>query len=235
MSGKKDFLSECMDSLPKSLALDEFQAAYCSVCINPDCHRSRWADSRWLTRMAMQEQALNNPIFGDPNDPRFADIITTHFEPVDEDTLDYYGGWVEVREDGSVVRYAEPPTEETSADKLDTALESLKKGADPDPVGDVPEDKDDEDPDPEDNSEEGSETEDSSPKPKPLKTRNTPAPKGGIILKPNLKIEKPQSALLHKPRDPWAVPKSSSKRGKNGKLVVRASDGKVLKGDSDEG
>lgn len=241
----QDFISECMESMPKQGSLEDFTQGFCSVCINPDCKRSRWADSRWMTRMILQEQALRQPVFADPDDPKYVHLQNTHFEEVDQETLQYYGGWVDVREDGSVVNHAPGDIHEKGSSKVDEALKSLRSGKSPEEVlrqSLFEEEEEYEIPsEPEPEIEEPDEVE---PEPEPARRPQEPAPQVKPTVKKSLNTEVPKSGILLGTQapvkqssiltstDPWAVPSGgTSKRGKNGKLTVRVSDGKVVKGD----
>lgn len=126
MSGQKDFLKTCMESVNVDSTVDEFKQAFCSVCVNPECTRSQWSESKWLQRMIRQEQALQNPTIIDPNsDPRFSQHASQDFISVDDKQAQLYGGWVDVKEDGKIVHHAEPPTESKSSSKLDESVSSL--------------------------------------------------------------------------------------------------------------
>jgi hypothetical protein len=234
---ENDYIQECMESMPQQGSLDDFKRAFCDVCINPECKRSRFKDSKWVTRMIMQEEALFNPRFANENDPRYDHLRAVNFEPVDEQTLKYYGGWVDLREDGTVVHQGETPVEEKDSSKIDQAVASLKGGLtktteEPDSPP-APEPAEEAEPEP--TKVEAPAPPEPTPKPvqRSQRPKNTEVPQGGIILgpaKPDI-IQRP-SRLLQPPSDPWAVDGAgSSKRGKNGKLTVRVSDGKVVKED----
>jgi len=193
-----------------------------------------------MTRMIMQEQTLYNPVFGDPEDPKFGDITSKHFETVDVETLEYYGGWVDMKEDGTVVRHGDVKPDETDSSKLDDALQSLRGGTSAPPKPDAASYETVEAPETVEEVEDEPEAAPEPPSPpvrqeeasKPVKRReraqNTEVPRGGIILGPSQPKPRP-SALITK-KDPWAInPDTAPKRGKNGKLTVRVSDGKVLK------
>lgn len=241
-----DFIKDCMESMPQQGSLEDFKRAFCDVCINPECKRSRFTDSKWVTRMIMQEEALARPRFADPNDPAYDYLRSAYFEPVDEQTIKYYGGWVDVREDGTVVHHGETPHEEKDASKFEAAVASLKGGVEapveapepepqPEPtppparrVVEVP-DPPMPEPTPEPEAVVQPKPQPPSQKPQAPRPRNTEVPKSGILLGPQQIIQRP-SHLLQPPEDPWAVD-SGSKRDKNGRLTVRVSDGKVVKKD----
>lgn len=242
--GKEDFISECLNSMEQKGSLEDFEIAFCSVCINPDCHRSKWSDSKWMTRMLMQEEALSHPTFMSQDDPRFIALNQEmRFEEIDPTLHNYYGGWVEIQDDGKVVNKVPAPTESTESDKVTHALKQLRKAKDlppkeeeviPDtPAPEAPE------PSPEPSKEvppvqvkeevpepveEKREPIRKPLRPSPLKNRNTQAPSQGIMLGQS-QVKK---AVPVSQNDPWAVPEDS-KRGSDGKLVVRAGDGKILK------
>lgn len=228
---KTDFIQDCMDSMPQQGSLDDFKKAFCDVCINADCHRSRFTDSKWVTRMLMQEQALFNPSFADVDDPRYDHLRGANFETIDAPTLKYYGGWVDIKEDGTVVHHGEAEPEETDASKFDQAVSSLRGGREP--VKEEPEEVHAPEPEPVVEVEQPDPVVERAPaRPKrqvpPQQPRNTEMPQSGIILGPQKVIARP-SHLLKPASDPWAVDSGGTKRGKNGKLTVRVSDGKVKK------
>lgn len=250
MKYQRDLLQSCMESLPHDTTVPEFEAAFCAVCVSDQCDRSRWKDSRWITRMLMQEEALHNPMFARADDPRYAGLRNTNFQAVDAQTIKHYGGWVDVRADGSVVQHAEAPQTEVSSDKLEAALNSLKKGgASSAPKALPPQETLEEDTTPmepelpletsleEDTLEEVHDPVPALEKPPVIKEsrpvvsrqRNTPRP-SGIILGTSSKILQP-SALLHQ-KDPWSTqPEQKTKRDKKGRLTVRAGDGKIMSED----
>lgn len=132
---KKDLIQGCMESFPIKVTVPEFEAAYCNVCVNPECVRSRWADSVWMQRMHRQEQALWSPVIVDPaGNPILTKLATQAFESIDVDERSVYGGWVSIGADGKVIHQAKPETETKSADKLEAslrAMKSQKEGQDP--------------------------------------------------------------------------------------------------------
>jgi hypothetical protein len=232
----QDFLQECMSSMPQKADVETFELAFCNVCLNGECYRSAWTESKWLTRMLMQEKSLNDPVFALPDNPLFIHLNKTqNFEDISPDTLNYYGGWVEVKQDGSVLHNVPAKPEITSATKVDKALESLQSGKPPQKTEHTPPIEDLKKPEPE-----GLE-EDTIPDPveeiqdvfvpdikpeRPVLT-NVAGPKKGILLRAP---DPSKAPTLAKDLDPWASPEPSgvSKRNSQGKLVVRVSDGKVI-------
>lgn len=129
--GKKDFLTTCMNSMEVKGTVQEFRQAFCSVCVNPECTQSQWADSQWIRRMLEQEKVLNNPQFVDPSrNKELEKKASQDFISISNETASFYGGWVDVKEDGKVVHHAEPETENKSSDKIDQNVNSLKNEGD---------------------------------------------------------------------------------------------------------
>lgn len=234
-----DFIKECLESMPQKGSIDDFERAFCDVCINPDCQRSRFTDSKWLTRMILQEEALYHPVFADPNDPRYDSLRQTRFEPVDEQTVKYYGGWLDVREDGTVVRHGETPHDEKDAGNVEAALNSLRRGTPQDPesvednedseetVSEPEVTRDTQSHEPAERAPVDNRKTRSTSRTRP---RNTEVPKGGIILGPSKGTIPPTRPP--KVNDPWAVDSKGISGGRReGRLTVRVTDGKVVQGD----
>lgn len=242
--GQRDFLTTCMNSMNVDGTVQDFQQAFCSVCVNPECTRSRWADSQWIKRMLEQEKVLNNPTIIDPSgNSEFQKIASQDFISISDEDISFYGGWVDVKENGKVVHHSEPETENKSSNKVEQSLSSLKKDTEPTP------EESDSDPEETEIHEEIIEEEIPSqfqqpqepkdPKPQKKKTRrkknhkNTPKPQGGVTLDPsNQSPFQQRNSTANKPslvtkEDPWAAPKPERK----GKLKVRINDGKVVEGE----
>lgn len=254
--GQRDFLTTCMNSMNVEGTVQEFQQAFCAMCVNPECTRSKWADSQWIKRMLEQEKVLNNPTILDPSgNSEFQKIASQDFISITDEDVSFYGGWVDVKENGKVVHHAEPETENKSSEKVEQSLTSLKnKGVDPSSRTDPSEDhipaagaNDDKDKDDEYVEEDLDEDEDepsqfqapspTEPKKKPRrkgkKPGNTPTPQQGVILESsnqspfNQRNSQPTKSSLLTQDDPWEVPDPTKKK-KGGKLKVRIKDGKVV-------
>jgi hypothetical protein len=66
---------------PKVQSPEAFRMQFCTVCRNVECSESAVSKSRWQARMDTQvDRLLENPLFGDPNDPKFRDITSMDFE-----------------------------------------------------------------------------------------------------------------------------------------------------------
>lgn len=155
MSGKKDYLGQCMDSVDVDSSIDEFKQAFCSRCYREECAHSQWGRPGWLGRMRRQMKALEDPTRLDPNRPDVKPIAQQDFEdsrnlekdawsmpaddgpPAEPDMLvGPDGGELEAdpreydrnteRSDGAKeVHKAEPPTKSQSSDKVDRSAEAL--------------------------------------------------------------------------------------------------------------
>ena len=78
---QRDLLRECND---KQAPLDEFQTGFCSRCINPECTRSLYGQSRFDLRVNTWEDRLfKNVPQMDPRDPRFSAIAGKKFLTID--------------------------------------------------------------------------------------------------------------------------------------------------------
>lgn len=129
----EDYLQECLDSIEEDLSIEAFQKACCSICLNNECKRSGWGDSNWLQRMKRQENSLYNPTFYDPGE--YEELASQDFITIDNDQSKVYGGWVNVKEDGTIIHHAEEETKEHEADKVDQSVQSLRGGENPDEEG----------------------------------------------------------------------------------------------------
>lgn len=84
---KSDFLKECISDVSSALGrvvpINDFNQAFCIVCINKECARSR------SNNLLFEQRAINwqTTLFRDiprasENDPRYADIRSKKFEPI---------------------------------------------------------------------------------------------------------------------------------------------------------
>lgn len=258
---KKDLLEQCMDSSPIQASIEDFQTAYCSLCVNPECVRSQWSISKWALRMERQENALNEPkILTPQGNEHFMRLANQGF--VSLETLEHeakvYSGWdvPEPSEKKKVIHHAEPETESKSADKVSKTLSVLKQEG----SGGLVEvdsnnvvEEEPQLPSPESDTQaqdiitEQLELDAELEVEEPSKLKSEPEP---FIIKPNPnnpsqkksgiyvggsggsgnQISKPNpigdSKILTK-QDKWSVPTET--RGKDGKLIVRINDGKIIK------
>ena len=78
---RRDLLRECND---KQAPLDDFQTGFCARCINPECTRSLYGQSRFDLRVNTWEDNLfTNVPKMDPLDPRFKPIAGKKFLTID--------------------------------------------------------------------------------------------------------------------------------------------------------
>lgn len=239
---KKDYLQECMESSNFQGTAEEFKDLYCRVCQNQECVHSGWGDSRWLSRMVRQEEALHNPIIIDPSsDPLYFQISQQDFITIDQKQARIFGGWADIDAAGRVIHWAEPETSTAPGQGLQESREALKglnNGENPqgdedsDPPGGLTQGDDGgaaSSKDLRENSSGEFQTMMSSP---PKNFQHVPD-QSGTTIDPGqgVKPKSPSSFLLGRP-DPWAIQESGQGTGGGtGKLTVRVSDGKVVKKD----
>jgi len=89
MAQRRDFLKEChsqvSQQVKEALPLDSFGVAYCSRCLQPECSRSTHGTTRFDQRVAnWQERLFLKVPRMDPGDPRFEEISSREFHPVQE-------------------------------------------------------------------------------------------------------------------------------------------------------
>jgi len=66
-----NFFHECFQA-QFQLTEQEFRGTFCQRCKNQDCELAEWGDSDWVDRISTQvERLLTNPLFANPNDPRY--------------------------------------------------------------------------------------------------------------------------------------------------------------------
>lgn len=90
---RRDQLAECnTDRQP----LDEFQAGWCGRCVNPECTRSLYGQTRFDLRVnSWEERLFRNPPRMDPSDPRYRDIAGKRFLTVDVGPAPEIRSWVD--------------------------------------------------------------------------------------------------------------------------------------------
>ena len=238
----EDYLQECMESIEKDLSVEAFQKACCSICLNNECKRSGWGDSNWLQRMKRQENNLYNPTFYDPG--QYEELANQDFITIDDDQAKVYGGWVNVKEDGTIVHHGEEETKEREADKIDESVQSLQqddaggreekngeeetKESEP-PKNEVPEEKPVEE-------EPKKQPLDTKPvQPKHFTKKNTNAPEDGIMLGGDSpKDARREESELIKQSRKWEVSEPDKRGGDGsggGNLTVRIDNGDVIDND----
>jgi hypothetical protein len=91
---KRDYLGECND---QKVPLEDFQAAFCSRCLQVECHRSRAGNSKfeqrtgtWVERLFTETPRLN------PEDPRYPALSSQNFINIDVGrTPEVRSNWVD--------------------------------------------------------------------------------------------------------------------------------------------
>lgn len=70
---KRDMWAECYaGEHQRNISPEDFKRVFCQRCRNPECSNSAVGQSRWVNRMETQvDLLLDNPLFADPDDPRF--------------------------------------------------------------------------------------------------------------------------------------------------------------------
>lgn len=93
-----DFWKECFDPAA-GMSPNQFEGTFCRVCMNGDCERSAADGTTWFKRVSTQEDTLlNNPLFADPRDPKFRDVVNLDFrsalkEAITLEIADRRGDW----------------------------------------------------------------------------------------------------------------------------------------------
>lgn len=136
----KDFTGMCLEDAPDETGVEDLRAAFCSRCWNTECAYSQSTGWAWTDRMKRQKKALENPTFGDPNDPAFADRANQDFENVQGKEIDPWmaPSLMEQKPTDSkpsertgrrIVHEAEPPTKNESSSAVDDASRALRGGS----------------------------------------------------------------------------------------------------------
>lgn len=81
---RNDYLNECMSEF-RNIAIDQFNKAYCLVCANADCSRSRANNTLFQIRTANWEKDLFiDPPKLEPQDPIAVSIINKWYKASEE-------------------------------------------------------------------------------------------------------------------------------------------------------
>lgn len=88
---KQDFLRECMQGFT-NVPIDEFNKAYCQVCLNSECSRSTSASAFNARVSNWEERLFINPDRADDDDPKFAHIRAKHFVSAEPGPKKIYSG-----------------------------------------------------------------------------------------------------------------------------------------------
>lgn len=214
---KRDFITECnTDRLP----FKEFMAAWCQKCRNSACRNAGWGTSKWISRMATQEdRLLNNPFFADSEDPSFDYVREVDFpdllkQAVRLEIASRNNDW-EIPAEEEVDKKVEDQKLHSAPELDKTAISSTEHGVEEDGISQVPPDSSDDLP--ENSSEIPPLPSDSSPVP-PRFMGNTPFPSEGMMVDGSVPVDStPVEAA--QPEDPWA-PKTDERKVKVGATIT---------------
>lgn len=80
----QDLWSDCYDGVAqREMSPQTFKQTFCEECLNSICRNSKGSGMKWVQRIRTQEHdLLENPVFADPNDPKYRDIVSQDFRPV---------------------------------------------------------------------------------------------------------------------------------------------------------
>ena len=115
---RRDLLGECND---KAVPLDDFQAAWCSRCLSPECSRSLHGQSRFDARVSTWHQRLfEKPALMPVSDPRYAALAAQRFVLYDPNVPEVRGSWeaplpLVVEAPAPVIEVPEPPVQVAEA------------------------------------------------------------------------------------------------------------------------
>lgn len=89
MPVRRDYLKEChaqvVQKAKENLPLEDFGSAYCERCFQPECSRSTHGKTKFDQRVATWEDRLFLKVPRmDRSDPRFEEISSKEFHPVQE-------------------------------------------------------------------------------------------------------------------------------------------------------
>lgn len=93
MTTRRDQLSECNT---EKQPLADFQAGWCARCVNPECTRSLYGQSRFDLRVnSWEDRLFRNPPRMDSSDPRYRDIAGKRFLTVDVGPAPEVRTWID--------------------------------------------------------------------------------------------------------------------------------------------
>lgn len=212
MSGDKDFLDRCMDSVEVDASVKEFQQVFCRRCHNNECTHSGMGKSIWLDRMGRQKKALEDPDLVDPNRPDVQPIAHQSFE--DARNLEQDAWSMPVEDDSEKrVHTSEPPTRTQPADKVDESAAALAGEEESDDGSETESEPEEENkPEPEEESQK-------SDQPK----NNTDVPDEGILLDPDGDKPSSDNKKPKRKEEDWSHPEHGS--DDSGGLTVNIDDG----------
>lgn len=173
---RRDLLAECNT---ERLALPEFQDGWCRRCINPECGRSLFGQSRFDLRVnTWQDRLFQNPPRMDESDPRFKTIASQRFLSIDTSAPPEVRSWVDpldAPKPEPVVVAAPPPPAPEPVPAPPAAPEPAPQAVEPAAPPEPP-----------------------KPPPADFLSMNAPSQAGKMLSG----VRSPQPT----PRDPWAAP-----------------------------
>lgn len=93
MSQRRDLLGECNT---ERLPLNEFNEGWCRRCVNPECSRSLFGQSRFDLRVnSWEDRLFLNPPRMDPSDPRYDLVSKQKFLSIDTSAPPEIRSWVD--------------------------------------------------------------------------------------------------------------------------------------------
>jgi outer membrane biosynthesis protein TonB len=217
----RNLLPECNGQ--KLMPEEDFRQLFCARCRNQECVFSEGGENRWVNRMSTQEERfLKNPLFADPDDPRFADIRALHFEEALQQA--YQMELSAQRGDWTIPEVVGPREEATK--KVDAAVQRLAESQGkqppefPDPKPEEPPpDPQPVEPKPEPRPQPKPE---SRPTPQQRRPLNTEMPPQGLMVDGTDPI--PPSPVQKVATESWEIP-AEQKVAVGGKVVLGPSGG----------
>jgi hypothetical protein len=121
MPSRRDYLKECHSQIVKqvkeNLPLEDFGSAYCVRCLQPECSRSTHGVTKFDQRVATWQKRLFLKVPRmDKSDPRFGEIASKEFHPVQEALI--VQGWGVPEESISKREILSEPPQEITVDEL---------------------------------------------------------------------------------------------------------------------
>ena len=90
---RRDLMGECNT---ERIPLNEFQDGWCRRCINPECARSLFGQSRFDLRVnSWEDRLFRKPPRMDPSDPRFGALASKQFITIDTSAPPEVRSWVD--------------------------------------------------------------------------------------------------------------------------------------------
>lgn len=199
--------------------VQDFQGIFCRRCRHPECTHAKWSSDKFTQRVRTQEERLFNPFQVDPKLPQYAHISQTDFKDLLQEAMrleiaDRRGDWV-IPE----IPIVDGKPQTSLPGSVDAALKALRKS----PVAEdaVP---------PDDEDEETPAVPNVAPAivpPRPYPetipvVRNTPAPRGGVMIGGGNPPPPPPSPKLVV--DPWAIPPPGPRKVAPGAVIFMDAD-----------